>query len=174
MLRRFQITLEDKPRGLAEELDLRAHQQGSEVGEFMAARVLACCVCFEPGIELASELCKGDEPTVFAKELDGTLRTWIEIGTPEARRLHRAAKAAKRVLVFPHRGPKGLELDEPVHRGNEIEVIDLGAAFLRALGQTLERNNRWRVAIHADELRVHDGAREHKTTIARSKPLRGR
>lgn len=78
------------------------------------------------------------------------------------------------MLIFPHRGPKGLPTEEPLHRGNEIEVLDLGAEFLHALAGTLDRNNRWKVTRAEDELRVHDGKREHATRIGHSRPFRAR
>lgn len=174
LLHRFQIALDDAPRKRREELDLRVARHSSEVGEYLVARVLAWCLHHEPGIELTPGLCQGDEPAVCVKGYDGVIQTWIEIGIPESKKLHRAAKAAKRVLVFPHRGPKGLPLEEPVHKGDTIEVVDLGADFLHGLARSLDRNNRWKVALSTGELRVHDGKRELSSTIERSRPFRAR
>ena len=39
------------------------------------------------------------------RDLTGALRAWIEVGTPDAERLHRASKAAPRVAVYVHRDP---------------------------------------------------------------------
>lgn len=108
------------------------------------------------------------------KGYDGVIQTWIEIGTPESKKLHRASKASKRVLIFPHRGPKGLPLEEPVHKGNEIEVIDLGAEFLHGLAGTLDRSNKWKVVVTGDQLSVHDGQRARTTTIERTRPFSAR
>lgn len=174
LLHRFQIGFENAAKKRREELDLRVARHSSEVGEYLVARVLAWCLCHETGIELTAGLCQGDEPAVCIKGYDGVIQTWIEIGIPESKKLHRASKAARRVLVFPHRGPKGLPLEEPVHKGDAIEVIDLGAEFLHALAGSLDRNNRWKVRVAADELAVHDGKREHATAIERSRPFRAR
>jgi len=38
--------------------------------------------------------------------LDGTLRVWIDVGTPSAERLHKASKAVPRVVVFTHHSPE--------------------------------------------------------------------
>jgi len=174
LLHRFQIGFEDAGRKRRDELDLRVARASSEVGEYLVARVLAWCLCHEQGIELTSDLCKGDEPAVCVKGYDGVIHTWIEIGIPESKKLHRASKAAKRVLIFPHRGPRGLPLEEPVHKGNEIEVVDLGPEFLHQLAGTLDRNNRWKVTVAGEELTVHDGKRAHTTRIERSRPFRAR
>jgi len=174
LLHRFQIGYEDAARKRRDELDLRVARHSSEVGEYLVARVLAWCLCHETGIELAPGLCQGDEPAVCVKGYDGVIQTWIEIGLPESKKLHRASKAAKRVLVFPHRGTRGLPLEEPVHKGNEIEVVDLGAEFLHQLAGTLDRNNKWKVVVAGEQLTVHDGQRARTTTIERTKPFSAR
>lgn len=174
LLHRFQIGFEDAAQERRDELDLRIARHSSEVGEYLVARVLAWCLCHETGIELTAGLCQGDEPAVCVKGYDGVIRTWIEIGIPEAKKLHRASKAASRVLVFPHRGPKGLPLEEPVHKGDLIEVVDLGADFLHQLAGTLDRNNRWKVKVDGAQLTLHDGQRTRTTTIERTRPFRAR
>ncbi|MBK7642354.1 MAG: YaeQ family protein [Planctomycetes bacterium] len=174
LLHRFQIGFEDAAAKRRDELDLRVARASSEVGEYLVARVLAWCLLHETGIELSAGLCKGDEPSVAIKGYDGVIQTWIEIGIPESKKLHRASKAAKRVLVFPHRGPKGMPVDEPVHKGEAIEVVDLGAEFLHGLAGTLDRNNKWKIKLEGEELTVHDGQRARTTRIERSKPFRPR
>ena len=174
LLHRVQIGVEDAAAKRRDELDLRIARHSSEVGEYLVARVLAWCLCHETGIELTPGLCQADEPAVCVKGYDGVIRTWIEIGIPESKKLHRASKAAQRVLVFPHRGPKGLPLEEPVHRGDAIEVVDLGAEFLHQLAGTLDRNNKWKAAVSGAELTVHDGQRLRTTTIERSRPFSAR
>jgi len=174
LLHRFQIGFEDAAAKRRDELDLRIARHSSEVGEYLVARVLAWCLCHETGIELTAGLCQADEPAVCVKGYDGVIQTWIEIGIPESKKLHRASKAAKRVLVFPHRGLKGLPLEEPVHKGDLIEVVDLGAEFLHQLAGTLDRNNRWKVSIAGAELTVHDGQRARTTRIERTRPFRAR
>jgi uncharacterized protein YaeQ len=174
LLHRFQIGFEDAAAERRDDLDLRVARHSSEVGEYLVARVLAWCLHHGPGIELTAGLCQGDEPSVCVKGYDGVIQTWIEIGIPESKKLHRASKAAKRVLVFPHRGPKGLPIEEPVYKGDLIEVVDLGAEFLHQLAGALDRNNRWRVDVEADELTVHDGQRARTTRIERTRPFRAR
>ena len=37
------------------------------------------------------------------RDLTGALQAWIEVGAPDAGRLHKAAKAAPKVTVYTHR-----------------------------------------------------------------------
>lgn len=40
------------------------------------------------------------DPTIAVRDPTGASRTWIDIGAPDAARLHRASKAAARVVVY--------------------------------------------------------------------------
>ena len=36
----------------------------------------------------------------FVRDLTGTIKAWIEVGAPDAARIHKASKAAPRVAVI--------------------------------------------------------------------------
>ena len=40
---------------------------------------------------------------IAIRDLTGEITTWIDIGTPDAARLHKASKAAARVVVYCHK-----------------------------------------------------------------------
>jgi uncharacterized protein YaeQ len=70
------------------------------------------------------------------------LRVWIDVGAPEAARLHRASKAAPRVVVYTHKDPLQLaaRLDgERIHRAEALELYALDQEWLAALAARLER-----------------------------------
>ena len=70
------------------------------------------------------------------RDLTGRLRSWIEVGTPEAMRLHKAAKASPRVAVYAHKDVTGLLerlAAEQVHRASEIEVYAVDRELLGGL-----------------------------------------
>ncbi len=56
----------------------------------------------------------------MVRDLTGVLQAWIEVGAPDAERLHRAAKAAANVTVYAHRG-----LDSLVARLDRRMSLDL-------------------------------------------------
>jgi uncharacterized protein YaeQ len=43
---------------------------------------------------------------VLVRDLTGRLTTWIEVGAPDAERLHYASKLADRTTVYTHRDPR--------------------------------------------------------------------
>ena len=104
----FDIRLSDGDRGVYETLSLRVARHPSETAEYLLTRVLAYCLEFTEGIAFSNGgLSEPEEPTLSVRDLTGALRAWIEIGTPDAARLHKAGKAAARVARHGQRAEEG-------------------------------------------------------------------
>src|SRR5438045_1901862 len=101
----FEIELADADRHVYESLALRVAQHPSESPEYLITRVLAYAIEYTDGIAFSAGLSDQDEPAITVRDLTGAVRSWIEIGSPEAARLHRASKAAPRVAVYTHKDP---------------------------------------------------------------------
>ena len=104
----FSIDLSDMDRGVFETLSLRVARHPSETVEYMVVRVLAYCLEFQDGIELTEGVSSGDEPALLVRDLTGRTTAWIEVGMPDANRLHRGMKLAGRVAVYTHRDTRQL------------------------------------------------------------------
>src|SRR5438128_1441845 len=105
-----------------ETLSLRAARHPSESEEYLLTRVLAYCLEYGEGIAFSSGgLSNPDEPALAIRDLTGVLKSWIEVGSPEAARLHKASKAAPRVAVYAH---KGIDLLLAKLRGERIHRAD--------------------------------------------------
>src|SRR5712692_10751956 len=101
----FDIELADSDRHVYESLALRLARHPSESEAYLVARLLAYLLEFTEGIEFSGGLGDPDEPTIAVRDLTGAIKTWIDIGTPDAARLHKAAKSGARVVVYTHRNP---------------------------------------------------------------------
>ena len=92
--------------------------------------------------------------------MTGAIRTWIEIGTPDAARLHKASKAAARVVVYTHKNPeqflRRLE-GEKIHRAADLELYAIDRALIDALAARLERRTAFSLSIADRELYVSIG-----------------
>ena len=75
-------------RGVYEDLTLRVARHPSETDAFMLTRVLAYCLQFQEGIAFSDGISATDEPAVYVRDLSGKLIAWIEVGAPDATRLH--------------------------------------------------------------------------------------
>jgi uncharacterized protein YaeQ len=138
----FEIDLADADRGVYETLALRVAQHPSESEEYLVARLLAYCLEYAEGIAFSSGLSDPDEPTLAVRDLTGALHVWIEIGSPDAARLHKASKAARRAVVYTHKDPSQLlkQLEGArVHRAEDVEIYSLDRTFIAALVAKLER-----------------------------------
>lgn len=138
----FAVDLADADRGVYEPLEIRAACHPSEAPDYLLTRVLAWCLEYREGIAFArGGVSDRDEPTLHARDLTGALTLWVEIGVPAPERLHQAAKAAPRVVVYCHKDPRQLERlqDAAIHRAGEIEVVVVPRDFLDALLQHLQR-----------------------------------
>ena len=138
----FDIELSDTDRGVYETLALRIAQHPSESTEFLVTRVLAYCLEYTDGLAFSSGLSDPDEPALAVRDLTGVLRAWIEVGAPEAARVHKASKAAPRVAVYTHKDAAKLAQrwqGERIHRAGALELYAVDPALVAALVASLQR-----------------------------------
>jgi len=155
------IDLADSDRGVYETLALRVARHPSESEEYLLTRVLAYALEYTDGIEFSKGgLSDPDDPPIAVRDLTGRYRAWIEVGLPDADRLHRAAKAAPRVAVYVHRDPsqwrQRLE-GARIHRADEIGLFAIDRELLAALAARLERRMAFALSINERELYLSIG-----------------
>jgi len=137
----FDIALADVDRGVYDQLALKVARHPSETEEYLLTRVLAYCLEHVEGLAFSRGLAEPDEPALAVRDLTGTLKAWIDVGTPDAARLHRASKAAPRVAVYTHKAPQLLRAleGERIHRAEALELYAIDRELLDALAERLER-----------------------------------
>jgi uncharacterized protein YaeQ len=145
----FDVALSDVDRGVYEQLTFKAAQHPSEADEYFVARVLAYCLEYREGIAFSRGLSEPDEPAITVRDLTGTIQVWIEIGNPTADRLHKASKAAPRVVVYTHKDVAQLRRQlegEKIHRRESLEIRALDRELVAALAQRLDKRMRWELS----------------------------
>ncbi len=138
----FTVRLADSDRGVYETLTLRVAQHPSESADYLLTRLLAYCLEYTEGIAFSRGLSNPEEPAIAVRDLTGALQTWIDIGTPGGDRLHKAGKAARRVVVYVHRDVESwlLRLDiKHIHRAEALEVYVMDRELLATWVARLER-----------------------------------
>lgn len=141
-IHQFNVGLSHVDRGVYESLELRLARHPSESEEFLVARLLAFCLEQREGLAFSKGLADPDQPALEVRDLTGAMRDWIEVGTPDAARLHRASKAAPRVVVYTHRDAErywGALASERIHRAAALELYGLDRVLVGALAGRLER-----------------------------------
>ncbi len=117
--------------------------------------MLAYCCEYTEGIAFSQGVSSPDEPAVFVRDLTGRLRTWIDIGSPDAARIHRASKASDRVVIYTHKDPKqvlGNWAGERIHKAEAVELLALDRAMLAAIVAKLERRMSFSLTITEQHL----------------------
>jgi uncharacterized protein YaeQ len=165
---RFNIQLSDVDRGVYETLELRVAQQPSETAEYMLTRVLAWCLEYTEGIALTEGVAAGDEPAVLVRDLTGRITAWIEVGAPDADRLHRGSKLAGRVAVYTHRDPR-IVLDQlagkKIHGGENIPIYTFGRGFIETVAAVIPRRASLSLTITERQLYLDVDGQSFSTTV---------
>jgi uncharacterized protein YaeQ len=138
----FSIELADVDRGVYESLSLKVAQHPSETDERLITRVLAYCLEYTDGIAFSRGISDPDEPAITVRDLTGTIQAWIEVGAPDAARLHKASKAAPRVVVYIEKAPviylRQLA-GERIHRADAIVIRAIDRELIAELVARMDR-----------------------------------
>ena len=165
----FDTELADIDRGVYQSLALRLARQPSETAEFMLTRLLAYCLEYTEGIEFTEGVAAGDDPAVLVRDMTGRITAWIEVGMPDASRLHRGSKLAGRAAVYTHRNVDKV-LDglngKHVHRAEEIPVYEFGKGFIDDVAAVLQRREKLSVSITERQLYLDVSGQTFSTTVA--------
>jgi uncharacterized protein YaeQ len=138
------IELADTDRGVYETLDLRVARQPSESSEYLLMRLLAYCLEYTEGIEFTQGVAAGDEPAIYVRNLTGQVTAWIEVGLPDAARLHRGRKLAGRAAVYTHRDVGQLLAQYQgarIHQAETIPIYALDRRFVDEVAALLKRRS---------------------------------
>lgn len=140
----FEVQLADVDRGVYEDLTLRLAQHPSETMAFMTTRLLAYCLEYVPGIAFSEGIAATNEPAVFVRDATGQLTAWIEVGAPDAERLHYGSKLTGHVAVYTHRDPTRvlpLYAGKKIHEASGIDLVSFDRGFVDEAAAAVARRN---------------------------------
>ncbi|MGQ0529483.1 MAG: YaeQ family protein [Panacagrimonas sp.] len=168
-LHNFAVQLADMDRGVYADLELRVAQQPSETADFMLVRLLAYCLEYADGIAFTEGVAAVDEPAVLVRDLTGRITAWIEVGAPDAQRLHRGSKLAGRAAIYTHRDPLLLlqqYAGSKIHRAAELPIYSFGAGFIREVASKLQRRSKLALSVTERELYLDLDGVSYQTRIS--------
>ncbi|CAG7603655.1 YaeQ family protein [Leucobacter soli] len=162
----FDVQIADVDRGVYEDLSLRVARHPSETDAFMVTRLLAYCLEYEEGIAFgAGGISSTEEPAVLVRDLTDRVTAWIEIGAPDAQRLHFGSKLADRAAVYTHRDPAKLLAawaGKGIHRAEDIVLRSFDPGFIDAVAAELARRSTMTVSVTEGQLYLEiNGAALH-------------
>jgi uncharacterized protein YaeQ len=95
---------------------------------------------------------------------------WVDIGLPEPERLHRASKAAPRVVVYTHKEAAQWAIrirEARIHRAEKLEAFAFERAWLTSLVARLERRMKFSLARSEGEIYLTLGVDTLQTVLHR-------
>jgi uncharacterized protein YaeQ len=154
-----------------EALAIQVARHPSESEAHLVARVLAYALEFTEGIAFSrGGLSEPEEPSISVRDLTGAIRVWIEVGLPDAARLHKACKAAARVVVYTHKDPIQLVdrlAGERIHRAESIELYAIDRSLIAGVVARLERRMGFALSVADRELYVSFGTETVNGAVVR-------
>jgi uncharacterized protein YaeQ len=151
----FEVELADADRSVYETFSLRVARHPSESEDYLLTRVLAYCLEWTEGIGFSSGLSSPDEPAIFVRDRTGALLSWIDVGVPDAARVHRASKAAPRVAVYTHKPPEQLRkalAGERIHRAEALHLVAVDRTLIARWTQLLQRRMKMALSVSGGQL----------------------
>jgi uncharacterized protein YaeQ len=151
----FKIDLADADRGVYRPLELRLARHPSETEDHLLTRVVAYCLEYAEGIAFSNGLFDSDQPTIAVRDLTGALRVWIDVGAPDAARLHRAAKLAPRVAIYTNKDAELLAARlraERIHRVEAMELYAVDRDWLASVAAHLTRRMEFTLTVAEQHL----------------------
>jgi uncharacterized protein YaeQ len=161
------IDLSNVDRGVYEQIEMRIARHPSETAEYMLVRVLAYCLEFQDGIVLTGGVASADEPAILVRDMTGQITVWIEVGLPDASRLHRGSKMAVRAAVYTHRGRQLLSqlAGSKVHKSDSVPIYTLDSQFIEDVSKLIDRRSSIGLSITEQQIYLTIGSRNFTTRI---------
>jgi uncharacterized protein YaeQ len=123
----------------------------------MLVRILAYCLEYQEGIEMTPGVSSADEPAVVIRDLTGRITAWIEVGLPDAERVHRGSKLAGRVAVYTHRDVRQLLSQlagHRIHRPDTIRIRSFERATIDEIADLIERRSSFALTVSGGDLHL--------------------
>lgn len=170
----FDVQLADVDRGAYVDLTLRVARHPSETDAYMLTRLLAYCLEYDEGIAFTEGVAATDEPAVLVRDLTGRVTAWIEVGAPDATRLHYGSKLAERTAVYTHRDPAKVIANwagKTIHEADAIVLHSFDTGFLDDAAAALARRNTMTVSVTERQLYLELNG-THLSTAVHEQPIR--
>ena len=92
---------------------------------------------------------------MIVRDRTGRLISWVEVGAPDAARLHHGSKKADRTTIYTHRDPSkvlALWVGKKIHQAEQIVLHSFDLGFIDGAVAALERRNALTVSVTERQL----------------------
>jgi uncharacterized protein YaeQ len=156
-----ELQISDMDRGYYASHQLTIAQHPSETLQRMMLRILAFALNATPELAFTKGISTDDEPALWQKSLSDEIELWIDLGTPDERRIRKGSNRAKQVIVYSYGERSAPEwwktVKAKLSRFNNVTVYYIDDNILEALEQMVRRTMQIQTTMQDGELWLTDG-----------------
>lgn len=160
---KVELQVADMDRNYYQTHALTVARHASETDERMMVRLLAFALYASDALAFGKGIAADDEPTLWEKDLTGTIERWIEVGQPDEREIRKASGRARQVVIVTYgrsAEPWWEQNRDKLQRISNLTVLRLPQATTQALAALANRNMQLQCSIqeHAVLITTDAGA----------------
>jgi uncharacterized protein YaeQ len=138
----------------AHHLTLARHP--SETDQRMMLRILVFAIHASDQLAFTRGISSDDEPDIWEKNLSGDIELWIDLGTPDEKRIRKACGLAKEAIVYTYNQRSAdiwwqKNMNHLLRRQN-LRVIQISDETADALSQLVQRTMQLQMTIQDDDI----------------------
>ncbi len=138
-----ELQIADMDRGYYETHQVTTARHPSENDARMMVRLLAFALHATEDMQFTRGLSVDDEPELWEKELTGDVKTWIEVGLPDERRIRKACNQSQKAIIYAYgdnAAPVWKEQNKAIiKRFSNLEIIFIPEEQVEAMAEHTER-----------------------------------
>ena len=155
-----EIQISDLGRGYYADHSLTIARHPSETDERMMVRLLAFALHADEALLFGDSIGSDEEPSLWQKDLTGSIGLWIDVGQPDEKRIRRACGRAAKVCIYSYGGHGAdvwlNQIRSSLERSRNLTVIQLAASDPAALAGMAQRSMKLQFTIQDGQVWVSD------------------
>ncbi len=108
-------------------LTLALHPSETELR--LMARVVAFILNANEDLAFCKGISEDDEPDIWEKDLDGSIKLWIDLGQPDEKRIKKACGRSEKVIIYTYQenmsSPWFKQIENNINRFKNLSIIHL-------------------------------------------------
>lgn len=161
---KFSVSLSNTDQHIYSELKIVIARHPSETEDRLLTRLLAYLLWYHEQLEFGRGLSDSDEAALWQISLDGQIEHWIDVGLPDAERMTKASRKAKKYSLLVY-GNRRIWQDKELPKAatTEMNIFAVPEEVFAELKPLLGRNMKIELTVADDTfyLTVMDGAENH-------------
>ena len=131
-------------------------QHPSETDKRLMLRLLAWCLFANEDLVFTKGLCDTEEPALWQKNLVDEIDVWVELGTPDEKRVRKASHRAKKAIVLAYEDNAAnvwwQQNQNKIATYQNVSVLFIPNAIADILPKSLSRTMQWQCTLEGEQM----------------------